>query len=260
MSQSLKAAFHVHSIHSDGIYLPSFIVRHAKALDIKILSITDHNEIRGTLSAFRLAKKYDLFYFPGIELMFRIKGRVYELLAYFYDEDSILDFYSEYRFKNGFMPHFNSVSDVINLVRKHNGAIIAPHPYGRKGIYRRNRHSQIKVDAIEIINGFTGDQRNLKAINHKREGETINIASSDMHFFIRDIARTYTEVKGEKITRKKIWDNLLSLSKDLDFIPRGDNFPQHKISIQKPLCGVSYVLSYPKLYLSYRLGKMLKKH
>jgi predicted metal-dependent phosphoesterase TrpH len=253
--KKVKAALHLHSIRSDGVHLPSVIVGYAKLVDIKVLSITDHNEIKGTLAAAKLARKLGIIYYPGIELTFTVSGRVYELLAYFYTEKEITDFYAEYRFQNGFMPSFKSVSSVIKLVRKFEGAVIAPHPFGRKGVYRKGRNRKIKVDGIEVINAFTGEKRNLRAERHVENHSYLEFGAADMHFFLHDINKTYTEISGQNINKKEVWNNLLGKQKTLRFRPVGKKFPTYKITFQKPLCGLSYVLNYPRNYFGYRAGK-----
>ncbi|MBW6431739.1 hypothetical protein K0A96_00965 [Patescibacteria group bacterium] len=251
----VKAALHLHSIRSDGIQLPSVIVGYAKLVDIKVLSITDHNEIKGTLTAAKVANKLGIIYYPGVELTFSVSGRIYELLAYFFTEKDIIDFYAEYRYQNGFMPSFKSVSSVINLVRKFEGAVIAPHPFGRKGVYRKGRNRKIKVDGIEVINAFTGEKRNLKAERHVESCGNLEFGAADMHFFLHDMNRTYTEISGQNISKKEVWDNLLGKKKSLIFRPIGKKFPTYKITFQKPLCVLSYAFNYPRNYFSYRSGK-----
>lgn len=253
---AIKAALHMHTYHSDGIHSPSVVTAYAKLAGIKVLSITDHNEIRGTLWAMSLAEKIGIIFFPGIELTFDVKGHMYELLAYFYNEKDIRNFYLNYRFTNGFLPSYDRVQDVVDLIRKHNGVVVSPHPFGRKGIFRKGRNKNINVDGIEIINAFTGDKRNDKALNHREQDNNfLRLGAADMHFFVQDIAKTYTEISGENLSKKNIWENMNRKISNLRFEPKGDNFPQYKISFQKPLCGLVYTFNYPRLYLSYKEGK-----
>lgn len=251
-----KAALHIHSYYSDGFFAPSVIVGYAKIAGIGVLSITDHNEIKGTISAMRIAEKIGLIYFPGIELTFSVSGRPYELLAYFYNIKNIKKFYDSYRFNNGFIPSYNSVDEVFNLVKRHKGIVIVPHPFGRKGIYRKGRNRHIKPEGIEVLNAFTGEKRNLKALSHNDCSQCIKIGAADMHFFINDISKTYTEIVGKKITKREIWENLSRNKKTLKFNPIGKKFPTYKISIQKPLCILSYGISYPRLYFLYLRNKI----
>lgn len=258
----IKANLHIHTNNSDGIHFPGFIIAYAKHKNIKVLSITDHNEIYGTLKAEKYAEKAGLIFFPGIELLFMVKGAPFEILAYFYDGEAIKDFYREYRYSNGFAPHFKNVSEVIKLIRKYSGAVVAPHPFGRKGIFRKLKNRGLNVDAIEEINAFTGEIRNEKAKNHTdKDNNFLRFGAADMHFFPADIDKVYTEIVGSgEVDKKEIWDNLLSKRKTLKFIPRGDSFLPHKVAFQKPLCVVVYALNYPRLYLRYRAGKRLVKN
>lgn len=254
---TLKANLHVHSINSDGIHIPSVIVAYAAFNNIRVLSITDHNEIHGTVRAAKLAEKVGIMFFPGIELMFMIGGRPYEILAYFYDIPTIEKFYKEYRFHNGFAPTFKKIEEVVNMVRKHNGAIVAPHPFGRKGIFRKLRHRGLNVDAIEDVNAFTGERRNKKARRHTdKDNNFLRLGAADMHFFLYDIKKVYTELSAKReFTKRNLWENLLGKKHTISFVPKGDSFLPHKVAFQKPLCVVVYALNYPRLYLRYKIGK-----
>lgn len=257
MNYTKNANLHIHTYHSDGIHSPGYIVRSAKKFGVEILSITDHNEIRGTLSGAKIADRLGLIFFPGIELMFGVKGRVYELLAYFYDINDIKNFYNEYRYTNGFAPTFKSVPEVVSMIRRHNGAVVVPHPFGRKGIFRKLRNRGINVDAIEDVNAFTGEKRNKKAKNHTdSDNDFLRLGAADMHFFVSDIKKVYTFIEsGQEITKRAFWDNLLGKNRTIFFEAVGKNFKPHKIIYQKPLCTLVYTLNYPRLHFSYWLGK-----
>ena len=84
-----KAQLHIHSNYTDGLYSVETILKEAKKRKFDIISITDHNEIRGTIRAFELAKKYDLLVIPGIELYFKIDNRIYDLLVYFKEIENV---------------------------------------------------------------------------------------------------------------------------------------------------------------------------
>lgn len=72
---------HVHSYYSDGIFSPAEIVRKAKEVGIKNLSLTDHNSFQGIREAQKEAKKQDINLIPGIEL----RCKEGEVLGYFID-------------------------------------------------------------------------------------------------------------------------------------------------------------------------------
>lgn len=179
-------------------------------------------------------------------------------MAYFYTIDDAKDFYKNYRFKNGFLPHFDKVTDVIELIHKYNGLDIVPHPFGRKGVFRRLRHRGLDVHAVEVVNAFTGERRNQKAKRHvSGNNKFLKLAAADMHFFISDIHKVYTELSSEReMDKREIWENLQGKRRTIIFSPVGNQFNEFKIWFQKPLCAVVYTLNYPRLYLAYRFGKL----
>lgn len=249
--KQIKAALHIHSTRSDGIFLPSTIVGFAKIAGIGVLSITDHNEIRGTLSAKKIAERLGLIYFPGIEVTFTVKKKPYELLAYFYNESDIKSFFSNFRMGSGFIPSFGSVDVVIGLIKKYHGVVVAPHPFGRKGIFRKGRNGHIVPDGIEVLNAFTNEKRNIKAFRHNIKHSFLEIGAADMHFFISDIRKTYTELTGEVLTRNEIWKNLKGEKSTINFKAVSESFSPLKSGFQKPLCGLIYAARYPLNYFSY---------
>jgi len=260
MKYQKNANLHIHTYHSDGIYSPRHIVHSAKKFGVEILSITDHNEIIGTITGARIAERLGLIYFPGIELMFGVKGRVYEILAYFYELKDIKEFYEEYRYTNGFAPTFKTATEVVEMIRRHNGAVVVPHPFGRKGIFRKLRNRGMNVDAIEDVNAFTGEKRNKKAKNHTdHDNNFLRLGAADMHFFVSDIKKVYTFLESDhEITKRAFWENLLGKERTIKFKAVGRNFKPHKIIFQKPLCTLVYTLNYPRLHISYWIGK--RKH
>ena len=62
------ADMHIHSLYSDGSYSPEEIVRRARASGVELISICDHNEIRGTLEAEPIARAAGLKYVQGVEI------------------------------------------------------------------------------------------------------------------------------------------------------------------------------------------------
>ena len=62
------ADMHIHSLYSDGSYSPGEIVRRARASGVELISICDHNEVRGTLEAEPLARAAGLKYVQGVEI------------------------------------------------------------------------------------------------------------------------------------------------------------------------------------------------
>ncbi|GAB6188560.1 PHP domain-containing protein [Marinitoga arctica] len=59
---------HCHSTFSDGTLSPRQIIKKAKNLGIKMLSITDHDTIKSQKEAIEFADKINLKYIPGVEI------------------------------------------------------------------------------------------------------------------------------------------------------------------------------------------------
>lgn len=62
------ADMHIHSLYSDGSYSPEEIVRIARASNVELISICDHNEVRGALAAAPIARAAGLKYLCGVEI------------------------------------------------------------------------------------------------------------------------------------------------------------------------------------------------
>ena len=80
-----KADLHIHSIYSDGADSPLEIIDKAKKHQLKIISITDHDNI----NAFPVGKNYSIEagieFVPGVELSTVFKGIELHLLGYYFD-------------------------------------------------------------------------------------------------------------------------------------------------------------------------------
>lgn len=77
-----KADLHVHTTASDGAYSPSQIVDLAWKKGISALAITDHDTITGLAEADRESNKYQLDFFPGIELSTIYEEHEMHILGY----------------------------------------------------------------------------------------------------------------------------------------------------------------------------------
>lgn len=80
-----KADLHIHSIYSDGIYSPEFIIQKAKAEDLAAIALTDHDTVEGFFVAKDLCAKYNIDIISGIELSCHYESREYHILAYNFD-------------------------------------------------------------------------------------------------------------------------------------------------------------------------------
>lgn len=74
--------FHVHTKFSDGTCTPEEVVRLAAEKGIKVLAITDHDEVAGINFAKQEAKKYKIKIISGIECTTTFKGGNRHILGY----------------------------------------------------------------------------------------------------------------------------------------------------------------------------------
>lgn len=258
----LKINLHLHTFWSDGWHSPKKLVKKAKKLGIGAIAVTDHNEIRGSLKATKLGKKYGVIVFPALELYFIAEGKFYELLGVFKDPASLKNFFNEFRFKNDFIPTFETIDEVNDLIKEHGGVTIAPHPYGRKGIYRDLEGRIIPDVNIETINAFTGRFRNRKAKKNCSEGLCHEFGAADLHVFTSALGHSYTQVTkkgGGEVSREELWDNIRCLEKTLSFTPKGQSYPPHMIMVQKILCGIKMLEYIPRQYIEFHLTKAIKR-
>lgn len=87
---------HCHTTASDGLKSPREVVRIAKAQNVKLLSITDHDTVDGLEEAVDEAKKLNLNFIPGIELSCTYNKESIHILGFFkgdgYKEKSLITF------------------------------------------------------------------------------------------------------------------------------------------------------------------------
>ena len=76
------ADLHIHSLYSDGSYSPQEIVRIARASNVELISICDHNQVRGALECIPIARAAGLKYLPGVEIDAIHEGADIHILCY----------------------------------------------------------------------------------------------------------------------------------------------------------------------------------
>ncbi len=65
---------HTHSTVSDGTLTPAELVRRARRSGVKVLALTDHDDVAGIEEARASAEELDLELLPGIELSVSEEG------------------------------------------------------------------------------------------------------------------------------------------------------------------------------------------
>ena len=74
---------HVHSSVSDGLLTPRELVRHAKAVGLKAMALTDHDTVAGVAEALEAGREVGLEVIPGVEISAEIEKGACHILGYF---------------------------------------------------------------------------------------------------------------------------------------------------------------------------------
>jgi predicted metal-dependent phosphoesterase TrpH len=146
----------------EGLNTPREMLMHAKKLGLGALAITDHDEIKGSLEARKIAKKYGVIAIPGEEITTR-SGHVVALGI------------------DKFVKPGMSVEETIDTVHDLGGITIGVHPFDirNEGISELSR----KTDAIESFNAINIERfSNKKAKNFAKIHRKPQVAGSDAHW------------------------------------------------------------------------------
>lgn len=133
-----KADLHTHTTHSDGSCSPEELVTKAGKAGIEVLSITDHDNIKGFKNAFEAGKDIGVEVIPGVEISSEISNREIHILGYFFDPDNLeleryLNFFREERIKRAsrIVNKLNSLGFEITLeevlIKADNSSVGRPH-------------------------------------------------------------------------------------------------------------------------------------
>jgi predicted metal-dependent phosphoesterase TrpH len=133
-----KTDLHSHTIHSDGFYTPTQLVKLAYEAGIEVLGITDHDSTNGIEEAVNAAAGFGIEIIPGVEISTDLRNSEVHILGYFIDPNNselehYLGFFREERYKRAkrIVEKLNllgleiSIDDVLKLVN--NAAIGRPH-------------------------------------------------------------------------------------------------------------------------------------
>jgi len=76
---------HTHSTASDGKLTPAELMRHAKAVGIEVIALTDHDTLSGLKEASEEAARVGIEFIPGIEISAEYNPGTLHMLGYFVD-------------------------------------------------------------------------------------------------------------------------------------------------------------------------------
>jgi predicted metal-dependent phosphoesterase TrpH len=195
---------HFHSRYSDGFNHVQTIAARARKLGIGV-AITDHNAVQGAVTIDRYK---DILTIPGIEVTSAEGAHV---LVYFYDIESLVDFYETsvkpFMGKDVMASLSLAMETIIERARSYRSLVVFPHPHSAvyTGIcnpmfseYRQARLLE-QADGIEVINAGNLKRWNLKcALLGFNLGKTMTAGSDGHNLFQLGKAVTYTDPASDR--------------------------------------------------------------
>jgi len=209
--KELYLDLHMHTYASDGFNKEDFFIDFLKDKE-HLISITDHNEIRGSVAL----KDKGLNIVPGIELGF-IDG--FELLIYFNTMQELEEFYirevepHKHRYR---MARTNKdVFYFLDLLKNRQCHISVPHINGlaQKNFIQNKEYIKdilLRVDSVETYNHTLTKKRNLTAKRIRKHYDLTATFGSDAHIN-REIKSYHRFLNEEEKKHHKLVDTLYKL-------------------------------------------------
>lgn len=175
----LKFDHHIHSVYSgDSRSEPKDILDQAEKVGLDVIAISDHNTIKGSQMAFKIAKEEDrdIIVIPSIEIS-TDKGHMIGLGVT----------------KN--IPKGLSAIETADRIHENGGLVVIPHPFSfyRHGLFC-NIEPNLMVDAVETKNArYIAGRSNKLSKDLAFKNRLSTLGGSDSHF-IESIGDAYTEV------------------------------------------------------------------
>ena len=85
---SAKIDLHCHSTVSDGLLSPADLVAHAAKNGIKVLALTDHDDVNGLATARLAASQHDIHFVNGVEISVTWKKLTLHIVGLKFDADN----------------------------------------------------------------------------------------------------------------------------------------------------------------------------
>lgn len=202
---------HIHTTASDSFIKPEFIKNFLKDKRY-LISITDHNEIRGAVKLFELG----INNVPGIEIGCE-DG--FELLVYFKEMKDLEDFYVKEieKFKNlkRMAKTHRCIYEYLDALNEYNCHKSIPHICGvvQKNFIKNKPYIYdviTKVDSIESHNHALPMVRNLMAAELREKYNLTATFGSDAHI-LREVISYYKYSNMDFNNRDKVLDYLYKI-------------------------------------------------
>lgn len=159
----MKVDLHVHSrISEDGRLSVGEILSISKTRGVRAVAITDHNSIRGALSAREESKGTGIIIIRGTEVS-SSRGHIAALGI---DQD---------------VPRGLSPEETIEKIQALGGIAVAVHPYRISTGVGGDVVRRCKFDAVEVLNGWASRRQNERALGLARQLNRGITAGSDSH-------------------------------------------------------------------------------
>ena len=171
----MKLDLHIHSCHSrDASASPIEIVRKCKSLGLGGLAITDHNELKGSLEAFAVAREEGVLVVRGVEVS-AVEGHVLALGV------------------ANPIARGMAISETVAKIRAEGGVAIAAHPDRYPSGIGVKAAKDLEFDAIEVLNGGSSRRANARARVAAEWKKIAVIGGSDAHG-IDQVGKAWTVV------------------------------------------------------------------
>jgi predicted metal-dependent phosphoesterase TrpH len=162
----------------ESVTPPEKMVDKAIKSNLDVLSITDHDEIKGAFRAKNYAQQNKLEI--DVVISEEITTSDGELLGLFLEE---------------LIPPGKTVEESIDLIHEQGGLAIAPHPYSYHCPSLGDKIKTLNLDGVETLNGFHRDPYVNKLAEQNALASLAQVGGSDAHSAIL-LGMTYTEFMG----------------------------------------------------------------
>lgn len=174
----IEGDLHIHSIYSNGYFknfppwvasTPAEILAKARKFGLKVVAIADHDSLKGSQEAEKLAKEFDMIVIPACEIT-TYDGHI---LAYGIKKE---------------IPKKLSAQETIGMIHDQGGLAVAAHPFRVRppifnGIGLNELIYQLPLDGLEVANAGVSLKVNTKALVtiQAKSLKMAKIGGSDSH-------------------------------------------------------------------------------
>jgi predicted metal-dependent phosphoesterase TrpH len=168
---------HVHTRHSfDSMTDPVALAKHAVALGVDVLAVTDHDTWEGSVATRAAAGKLGL---PlTVVLASEVSTRQGDVIGLFIRSDH----------------HVTDAPALCDAIHAEGGLVLLPHPYKW---HRLDEALLSRVDLVEIYNGHTGRADNTRARELASARNLPELVGPDAHL-LGEVGLARVEFEGAK--------------------------------------------------------------